>query len=155
MFFAERRTDLSHLEVFTTIADLTTNPGYVIDEDSRLVSTITDATPPGEPITFFVPPNPQAISFTYQDLLFDTDDPKSINDAFELALVDEQGRALVPTIGLGKDSFFNFTEGETAKLAAGATLNGNTITLDISHVTPGIRAARHATGQQRWRWKRH
>ncbi|MGD9723617.1 MAG: putative Ig domain-containing protein [Pirellulales bacterium] len=141
LFWAERHTTASNLEAFTTIEDLTPlGAGYLIDEDSRFVSTIKNAAPVGPPISFLIPQNPQGISFSYRDLIFDTDDSQSINDAFELVLVDEQGRSVVPTIAFGRDAFANFTEGESAILAPGAALlEDETVTLDISHLAPGLR----------------
>lgn len=60
--------------------------------------------------TFTVPDNATAASFVFTDQSFDTRDRDSVNDAFEAALVDSQGRPLVATIGTGRDAFFNLTE---------------------------------------------
>ncbi len=50
------------------------------------------------------------------------DSIREINDAFELAIIDASGNSLVPTIGHGRDSFFNFTEQyELAQLGATTT----------------------------------
>ena len=90
--------------------------------------------------TFVVPSDPVKLQFTYRDLYFDTTDPDSINDAFEVALVDANHLNLVYTIGSGRDSFINFTEGETVALAPGVTHTGDTVDVDISHLLPGSSA---------------
>jgi YbbR domain-containing protein len=48
-------------------------------------------------------------------LNFDTTDPDSINDAFEVALVDAQGNSLIHTIQPNRDAFFNITEEPTLR----------------------------------------
>ena len=45
--------------------------------------------------TFVVPGDAQVLSFTYDDLNFDTSDDSFINDAFEVALVDSEGLSLI------------------------------------------------------------
>ncbi|WP_146512309.1 PKD domain-containing protein, partial [Thalassoglobus neptunius] len=57
-----------------------------------------------------VPASPSKASFYFFALSFDTSDLTGINDAFELALVDSVGQPLVPTIGNGRDAFFNISE---------------------------------------------
>ncbi len=137
LFYAERHTTQSHLEVATTIEDLVpSQEGYLIVEEDRFRTDDTSVT--DQPMTFFVPDNPVALAFSYEDLQFDTDDPDSINDAFELALVDANGESLVPTIGTGRDAFFNVTEGEGPQLAEGVgMLADGTVVVDISHLVPG------------------
>ena len=54
-----------------------------------------------------IPLLPSTLTVTYTDLDFATTDTDSINDAFEIALVDDAGRPLVPTITGGRDAFFN------------------------------------------------
>ena len=71
---------------------------------------------------------------------FDTADPDSINDAFEIALVDASGRSLVHTLGTGHNSFFNFTEGQPPQLAPGVTFNGSNISVNLSQIAPGTAA---------------
>ena len=83
--------------------------------------------------------NQAALQIQFADLQFDTTDVDSINDAFELALLDADGNPLVGTIGHDRDAFFNITEGETAALGGGVQYDSatGTITLDISHLAAG------------------
>jgi PKD domain len=89
---------------------------------------------------FIVPARPITLSFTYSELVFDTTDPDSINDAFEASVLDSSGRSLVHTIGDGRESFFNVTEGESIAVASGATAKNGAVTVDISQLEPGSRA---------------
>ncbi|BAZ19040.1 YD repeat protein (plasmid) [Calothrix sp. NIES-4071] len=66
------------------------------------------------------------------DPIFDNFDTDSINDAFEVALVDENGNSLVHTTAKGRDAFFNLTEGENAALGAGASYDTNTKTVSLN-----------------------
>ncbi len=84
-----------------------------------------------------IPDTPSLLSFTYTDLNFDTSDADFINDAFEVALVDSEGNSLVHTIAGSRDAFFNLTEGESASLANGVTVNGQTVTVNLAGITPG------------------
>lgn len=90
--------------------------------------------------TFTIPASASALRFSFADLQFDTTDPNAINDAFEAALVDANGNSLVHTIAQGRDAFFNLTEGQSAALANGTTLNGQTVTLNLAGVAPGTEA---------------
>ena len=56
-----------------------------------------------------IPPDPLSISFKYE-AWFDTTDRNSINDAFEAALIDVDGRPLVHTFTTDRDAYFNLTE---------------------------------------------
>ncbi|MEM6469374.1 MAG: choice-of-anchor C family protein [Planctomycetota bacterium] len=87
--------------------------------------------------SFVVPENPSTISFTYEDLNFDTTDPDFINDAFEVALVDRDGNSLVDTYRTDRDVFFNVTEGMEPALGSNSEVNTNQVSVDISGVTPG------------------
>lgn len=51
------------------------------------------------------------LAIGYSDLSFYHSGGQQEFDAFELALVDAQGNAVVPTIGEGRDAFFNITDG--------------------------------------------
>src|SRR5262249_40901460 len=55
----------------------------------------------------------------------------------EAAFVDGSGNPLVHTIGAGRDSYFNVTEGLPAALGAEATNAGTTVDLDLSAIPPG------------------
>jgi hypothetical protein len=75
--------------------------------------------------TLTVPTSGSILNISLSDINFDTNDPKSINDALEIALVDNSGKSLVPTISPGKNAFFNSTEGQQSQLAPGVTLQRN------------------------------
>jgi RHS repeat-associated protein len=89
-----------------------------------------------------IPANPSILSFKI-DPTFDLNDLKSINDAFEVALVDANGNSLVHTVAKGKDAFFNLTEGESVGNGAGATYNAQTRTVSLN--LTGIKADTNAT----------
>ena len=86
------------------------------------------------------------LQFTYDQLAFDGRDIDSINDAFEVALVDGRSRPLVGIITPNRDGFYNRTEEQTSLLGAGTTFtsdsdgNGGTIRLDVSHLPEGTNA---------------
>ena len=90
--------------------------------------------------TLTVPASGSILNISLSDINFDTSDPKSINDALEIALVDNLGKSLVPTISPGKNAFFNSTEGQQSQLAPGVTLNGKTISVNLSQIAPGTAA---------------
>ena len=93
--------------------------------------------------SFTVPEVNPVLQFTFTDLDFDTTDPDSINDAFEAALVDEQGNPIVHPIRPAQDAFFNITEGEPAALSAETMLTPGTIqtvTVDLSDIPAGTQA---------------
>ncbi|MGB5833923.1 MAG: putative Ig domain-containing protein, partial [Thiohalocapsa sp.] len=81
------------------------------------------------------------MAIPYRELVFDSTDVAGINDAFELALLDADGVPLIETTGELRDSFYNITEGEDARLAVGAGSEvvdeDTTIYVDISTLTPG------------------
>ena len=83
-----------------------------------------------------IPDASSVLAITYSDLNFDTADTNSINDALEIALIDNDGNSLVHTIGTEQDAFFNLTEGEEARLAPGVTVEGQTIRVNLTDVAP-------------------
>ncbi len=87
--------------------------------------------------TISVPVDSSFLSFTYNDLNFDTTDPDSINDAFEVALVDAQGNSLIHTIQPNRDAFFNITENQPSAVASGVSIAGMTVKVNLTGVTPG------------------
>ena len=87
-----------------------------------------------------IPTQASTLNFNYSNLAFDTTSQGRVKDAFEVALVDASGNSLVPTIAANRDAFLNVTEGQPAALGAWATSAGQTVTLDVSHVTPGTAA---------------
>ncbi|MBD2465964.1 DUF642 domain-containing protein, partial [Oscillatoria sp. FACHB-1407] len=79
----------------------------------------------GQTVALTIPTTPSILRFKI-NTQFDGADPDSINDAFEVALVDASGRSLVHTIGTGRDAFFNWSEGEGVALGAGASYDAAT-----------------------------
>lgn len=90
--------------------------------------------------SFTVPNDPSVVRFTYSELSFDTADRDSINDAFEAAVLDGDGRTLVFPFATGRDAFINFTEEEPVGAASGVVHVGGTVTADISALLPGTSA---------------
>ena len=91
-------------------------------------------------ISFDVPQNTSHFVFEYSGLNFDGADAGSISDAFEAALVDANGNSLVHTIGENRDAFFNTSESPIESAGANTVVNGNTISVDLTHLTPGTTA---------------
>jgi len=87
-----------------------------------------------------IPAQASTLNFNYSDLAFDTTSQGRVKDAFEVALVDASGNSLVPTVAANRDAFLNVTEGQPVALGAWATGAGQTVALDVSHVTPGTAA---------------
>lgn len=90
-----------------------------------------------------IPGDPVAIEFIYI-ASFDTTDPDSIKDAFEVALLDSDGYSLVGTFTAQRDAYFNLTEDLPAALGEGvahtAVSQGHQVTLDISNAPSGTEA---------------
>jgi RHS repeat-associated protein len=101
----------------------------VMREGDSLLVTLSHA--------FTVPATPSHLEVEYSDLSFDATAAGQIKDAFEAAFVDGSGNSLVHTIGAGRDSYFNVTEGLPAALAAEATTDGTAVDLDLSGIAPG------------------
>ena len=117
-----------------------TGQGGVVADNGSALLTEGDSFVVSLERTFEVPEEPNSYSFTYSDLSFDTTDTDFINDAFEAALIDADGNSLVHTIAPEHDVFFNKTDGEPIALGPGATIDGQTVTLDVSHLFPGTSA---------------
>ena len=88
-------------------------------------------------VALTIPQSPSTLSFKIAPT-FDTQTVNFINDAVEVALVDEQGRSIVHTIGEGRDAFFNWSEGEAKALGAGASYDTatGTVKLNLTGITP-------------------
>jgi choice-of-anchor C domain-containing protein len=97
---------------------------------------------PERTLSVTIPTQPSILSFKVNPLTFDLTDTKSINDAFEVALVDAQGKSLLPTLGTGRDSFFNWTEGFNAIGSAGTTYDATTgtVRVNLTGIAPGTAA---------------
>ncbi|HAH44956.1 MAG TPA: hypothetical protein DCM07_08865, partial [Planctomycetaceae bacterium] len=92
-----------------------------------------------------IPDNPSLLSFAYEGN-FDITSPDFINDAFEVALLDQNGETVVPSFLYQRDAYFNITEGELPTFGtttnhlvgeSGSTLVSGVVDLDISHLEVG------------------
>ncbi len=92
--------------------------------------------------SFVVPQGATSLSFRYDSLNFDTSDPNFINDAFEVALVDETGASMVPTYtgDFTRDAFLNISEDLPAALGQGVTLSNGVVTVSLAGVAAGAHA---------------
>ncbi|WP_253155892.1 RHS repeat-associated core domain-containing protein [Stieleria tagensis] len=83
--------------------------------------------------TFVIPGGATAVSF---DRVAIGLDPVAggVPDAFEVSLLDQNQRSLVATHHTGSTAFYNVSSGSDASLAAGVTVSGNRITLDVTSV---------------------
>ncbi len=118
----------------------TTGRGTVTAQDCIATLTEGDSFTTTLSTSFVVPSNPTSLSFTYANLNFDKTDTSSINDAFEVALVDQAGDSLVPTYLSNRDAFFNATEDLPVAKGTGVAINGSTVTLDLTGVLAGSQA---------------
>jgi YD repeat-containing protein len=82
--------------------------------------------------SFTIPAEPSALRVTFENLQFDTSDPNSINDAFEMALVDEDGHSLVRNFAGARDAFLNISEDLPASYGEGIQVAGNTVTVGLN-----------------------
>ncbi|XZE55261.1 putative Ig domain-containing protein [Planctomycetaceae bacterium SH139] len=106
----------------------------LLTEDDRFVTAYEQR--------FELLPNRNRLRLRFTDLSFDNHDADSINDAFEIALVDDRGIPLAPIISPNRDSLFNHTEDEVVLLGAGTFVSheGATtiIEIDVSHLQAGM-----------------
>ena len=114
--------------------------GTVVAQDCIATMTEGDSFTTTLSTSFIVPDNATSLSFTYANLNFDLTDRAFINDAFEVSLVDQDGDSLVPTYAANRDAFFNVTEGLPVAKGTGVTVNGTTITVNLTEVLAGSQA---------------
>jgi len=89
--------------------------------------------------TFTVPPSPQTISFDVTSLGLE-DPAGGIPDAFEVSLADAEFNSLVSTFRPEATSFFNANPDGQISLASGVTVDGKSVTVDISGIAAGTEA---------------
>jgi hypothetical protein len=87
-----------------------------------------------------IPETSSKLRFTYTSLSFDLSNTDFMNDAFEVALLGSDGQSLVYTLSTDQDVFFNFSEDQGGEGANGVTVEGNTVSLDISYLAQGTDA---------------
>ncbi len=114
-----------------------TGMGTVVSQDCEAVLTEGDSLVTSLLTSFVIPEDATELSFTYSELNFDTTDEDFINDAFEVALIDSFGNPLVSPYTLGRDAFFNISEDVGVATGTGVTVDGTSVTLDISDVLAG------------------
>lgn len=114
--------------------------GTVVGSNNDAVLTEGDSFVTDLSSGFTIPAGATKLTFDLDNLKFDTTATGGIKDAFEVALVDGQGRPIVPTFTTGRDAFYNNTEGLGAVTGAGTTVNGSLVSVDLSKVAPGTAA---------------
>ena len=86
--------------------------------------------------TVVIPSDVQSLSFDLLALGLD-DVAGGIPDAFEVSLLDDNQQSLVATHQANSTAFFNVSSGSVASVAAGVSLSGSTVTLDVSSLAAG------------------
>ncbi|APZ93419.1 putative Ig domain-containing protein [Fuerstiella marisgermanici] len=114
-----------------------TTGGVESNEDCAAVITEGDSFVVTLEREFVVPADFNTLSFTYENLNFDTTDTAFVNDAFEVALVDSDGNSLVSPFTSGRDAFLNVTEDAGVVIGADVSVTGTTVTVDVSDVLAG------------------
>ena len=116
---------------FQVRVDEVSNDVIVLLEEDNFVTTATQS--------FVVSEDDQQLVFQFTRSLDSTDE--FVNDAFEVALLDDQGRSLVHTIDPGRDTYYNFTERSFNRTGANTVFErGGTVRLDLSHIARGTTA---------------
>jgi RHS repeat-associated protein len=90
-------------------------------------------------LPFTVPQQAAELQFGFDSLQFGSPG-HFMPDAFEAALVDASGNPLVLPMAGAHDAFFNQTDGQPAALGANTQQSGNTVSLDLAHLTAGTQA---------------
>lgn len=99
--------------------------------------------------TFLAPLEPSELVVRLSETSFDTTASGTVRDAFEIAITDTAGIPRTFTVGAGRDAAFNRTEGLPDLVATGARVEGDTVAIDLSNITPGTAltlALRHVNG---------
>ncbi|WP_207396457.1 Ig-like domain-containing protein, partial [Bremerella alba] len=112
------------------------SPGTVQEVDGDIVLTEGDSFLVTLQKSVVIPENPEVLTFDFI-ATFDSADDDFINDAFEVALVDQNGMPVVPVFQSNRDAFFNWTEDETAAAGSSTSYVGQTVELDISDLAVG------------------
>ncbi|MCS7466146.1 putative Ig domain-containing protein [Stieleria sp. ICT_E10.1] len=122
----------------------TNNPGSVIVDSCSAVMTEGDSLLVTLERGFVVPEAETVLRVSYADLSFDESDENFINDAFEIAVLDEFGNSLVQTISPDRDSIVNATESLSRLVAdAAETVDSagvTTVTIGLEAIPDGTHA---------------
>jgi hypothetical protein len=81
---------------------------------------------------------PVSLQFTYAGLSFDRTTSNAIKDAFEAAIVDDQGNALTYVIGDSRDACFSQSDGHSVALASGVTIGPSALNPQFSTVSVSL-----------------
>ncbi len=124
-------------EVWTSFEDGGSASGKGTTTVEEMLGTIVegDSFVVGMERTIAIPSVASQLRFSVVSSVFDTSATGGIRDAFEAALVDDQGRPVVLPFAAGRDAFFNLTEGIPAAMGPGVTFDGSTAIVDLSGVT--------------------
>ncbi|MCY3005079.1 MAG: putative Ig domain-containing protein [Planctomycetota bacterium] len=90
--------------------------------------------------SFVVPSGATEVSFRVNNLNFDQNDPRFINDAFEVSVVDNQGRPLVAPYQPGRDAAWNITESLAESKSSSVTVDQDKIRLSLIGIPSGEQA---------------
>ena len=106
--------------------------GAILRESTSFITTLNSR--------LFIPSGAASLTFELDGLEFDTASQASIQDAFEVALLDPQGRSLVRSIATGRDAYYNTSEQLAALGTSQTIVSGQRITLSLQDVLPGTTA---------------
>ncbi|MCA9167614.1 MAG: hypothetical protein KDB23_08095, partial [Planctomycetales bacterium] len=121
----------------TTQSGGTLNQGSVISDDCQAVLTEGDSFVV-ELSRAFIVGDSTTVQFTYEGPEFDeTAALEFVNDAFEVAVVDNDGNSLVSTFLSGRDAFFNVTEGLETFVGEGVSIEGKTVSVGLNDLPIG------------------
>jgi fibro-slime domain-containing protein/RHS repeat-associated protein len=90
--------------------------------------------------SFVVPAGATEVSFRVNNLNFDQNDPRFINDAFEVSVVDNQGWPLVAPYQPGRDAAWNRTESLAESKSSSVTVDQDKIRLSLIGIPSGEQA---------------
>lgn len=109
----------------------------VVPKKVELIEADRFVTAYAQPIALL--PGTRSLRFQLRDLQFDSQDQDSMNDALEIALLDQNDLPVTSVIAPGRDASFNQTEGEAPWLSRGALWNSQdrTVSIDVSHLSGG------------------
>lgn len=83
------------------------------------------------------PIEPSAIEIVFSNPRFDENDPHFINDAFEIAILDEFGRSISGNFAANRQASINITESISSVYGPSIELNAGKAIIGISDIAPG------------------
>jgi hypothetical protein len=114
--------------------------GAAVVDGCRVVLAEGDSFRVDWTVPLVIPPGDAAVRFRIEALEFDRTEQRSIKDAFEAALVDDQGRPVVRPWAYGHDAVLNVTEGESRAAAEGILVEDDRVTVGLTGLPPGTSA---------------